>query len=275
MLIARGRKVLRSLAAFHHGIGARLLAGVLIFSAFVTLILTALQLYIDYRRDTSALELRLNQIGESYLGGLAEGLWNLDESQLRLQLSGILRLPDIRAVEVREAGSTGNPLIVKLGATPTSFARIQEYPLVYTVQGRARTIGTLRVEATLAEVYRRLVDTALTILASQAAQTFLVSLFILYIFYHLVTRHLSSIAADLGGHRINGKPLELSLQRRPPRNSTCVASSKIPSTGRPSKRMTTWTRSPCGARRRAGVPSWNRLRSFRCRAASSMILTSG
>ena len=101
MLIARGRKVLRSLAVTRHGIGARLLMGVLVFSAFVTLILTALQLYIDYRREMSALELRLNQIGESYLGSLAEGLWNLDENQLRLQLSGILRLPDIRAVEMK------------------------------------------------------------------------------------------------------------------------------------------------------------------------------
>ena len=218
MLIARGRKVLRSLAATRHGIGARLLTGVLVFSGSVTLILTALQLYVDYRRDISALELRLNQIGESYLGGLAEGLWNLDEKQLRLQLNGILQLPDIRAVEVREAGSTGNPLIVKLGETSTSFARVQEYQLIYNAQGRARTIGTLRVEATLAEVYQRLVDTALTILVGQAAKTFLVSLFILYIFYHLVTRHLSSIAADLGSYRINGMPLELSLQRRPPRN---------------------------------------------------------
>jgi PAS domain S-box-containing protein len=218
MLIARGRKILRSLAATRHGIGARLLTGVLVVSASVTLILTALQLYIDYRRAISALDLRLNQIGDSYLGGLAEGLWNLDENQLRLQLSGLLRLPDIRAVEVREAGSTGHPLIVKLGETPTSFARVQEYPLVYDAQGRARTIGTLRIEATLAEVYQRLVDTALTILVSQAAQTFIVSLFILYIFNHLVTRHLSSIAADLGSYRINGEPPELSLQRRPPRN---------------------------------------------------------
>jgi hypothetical protein len=92
-------ELLRSLAAPRHSIGARLLAGVLLFSGSVTLVLTATQLYIDYRRDVSALEVQLNQISGSYLASLAEGVWTLDEKQLRLQLDGILRLPDIRAVE--------------------------------------------------------------------------------------------------------------------------------------------------------------------------------
>ena len=58
-------------------------------------------------------------------------------------------------------------------------------------------IGSFHVEATFAAIYRRLADTALAILVTQAAQTFLVSLFILYIFHYLVTRHLSAIAAEL------------------------------------------------------------------------------
>ena len=217
-LIVRGREVLQSVAASRHGIGARLLTAVLIFSGCVTLILTAIQLYIDYRRDVSAMAWRANEVSLSYRDSLAEGLWNLDERQLRLQLNGILRLPDVRAVEVRETGNSGNSLIIKLGETPTSSARVWEYPLSHNAGGRDTTIGTLRIEATLAEVYQRLVDTALTILVSQAAKTFLVSLFILFVVHYLVTRHLSTIAADLRGYRINGQPLELSLQRRPPRH---------------------------------------------------------
>src|ERR1700686_190312 len=97
---AHANEHLQSLAAPRHSIGARLLAGVLLFSGSVTLVLTVIQLYIDYRREVSALEAQLNQISGSYLASLAEGLWTLDERQLRLQLDGILRLPDIRAVEV-------------------------------------------------------------------------------------------------------------------------------------------------------------------------------
>jgi PAS domain S-box-containing protein len=202
-------------AAPRQTIGTRLLAGVLLFSGSVTLVLTVIQLYIDYRREISVLEMRLNQVSESYLASLAEGLWTLDERQLRLQLDGILRLPDIRAVEVREAAGTGNQLIVKLGEKSASSGLAREYPLQHNVQGQERVIGTLRVEATLANVQRRLLDTAVTILISQAAKTFLVSFFILYFFHYLVTRHLSAIARYLGNYRITDPAFELRLQRTP------------------------------------------------------------
>jgi len=209
----RGREVLRSLAASRHGTDARLLIGILLISSFVTVILTVLQLYADYRRDIADVESRLERIGESYLGSLAESLWNLDERQLRLQLDGILRLPDIRGVEIREAGSTGKVPFLKLSRDPDDSTFVREYPLHYSAQGKGRVIGTLRVEATLAGVYRRLENTASAILVTQAATIFLVSLFILYFFHHLVTRHLSDIAADVGSHRIKDAPLVLRLRR--------------------------------------------------------------
>ena len=216
-LIVRGREILRSPAASRHGIGVRLLICVLLISSFVTVILTALQLYADYRHDVADVESRLERIGEAYLDGLAEGLWNLDERQLRLQLDGLLRLPDIRGVEISEAGSPGNVLL-KLSRNPEDSTFAREYPLHYRAQGQDRVIGTLRVEATLAGVYRRLANIASTILVTHSATIFLVSFFILYFFHHLVTRHLSAIAADIGSHRIKHAPLELHLRRRPPRH---------------------------------------------------------
>jgi PAS domain S-box-containing protein len=206
------------LAEVRHGIGARLLALVLLVSGFVTVILTVIQLYVDYRRDVSAIQLRLDQISGSYLYSLAEGLWTLDEKQLRLQLDGILRLPDIRLVEVRETGNTVAPLVVTLGESSDSSVIARDYPLHYKVLGQDRVIGTLHVEATLADVYRRLADAAWIILVGQAAEIFLASLFILYAFHHLVTRHLSDIAGYVGSYRMDSSPSELRLRRRPSRH---------------------------------------------------------
>ena len=145
-----------------------------------------IELYIDYRRDISALELRLNQISGSYLDSLAE-VSALDEKQLQLQLDGILRLPDMRAVEVREAGTTGNPLLVKLGRGSELWAFVREFPLRHRVQGQEMVIGILRVEGTLFGVYRRLLDTGLTILASQAGKDFLRLL--VHALYFSLSRH--------------------------------------------------------------------------------------
>ena len=102
----------RSFAEMRHGLGLRLLSRVLLFSACLTLILTLIQVYLEYRRDVSVLDLQLDQISRSYLGSIAEGLWILDQKQLQLQLDGILRLPAIRAVEVRDADTSSNPLVL-------------------------------------------------------------------------------------------------------------------------------------------------------------------
>src|SRR5207249_8313902 len=97
------------------GVGPRLLAAVLLFSSVVTLTLTALQLYLDYDREVGLIATRLDEIGRSTTGSLGESLWNLDQNQLKLQLDGILRLPDIRAAEIREVADRPNPIRVEVG----------------------------------------------------------------------------------------------------------------------------------------------------------------
>ena len=212
------RRRLRSLAAKRYSIGGRLLLGVVLFSVAVTLVLTAIRLYVDYRRELSAIDVQLNRIDASYLGSVAESLWNLDENQLRLQLEGILRLPDIRVVEVRETGTAASPLSIRLSRDSDKSDLVRDYPLRHKAEGQDRVIGSFHVEATLAVIYRRLADTALAILVTQAAQTFLVALFIFYMFHYLVTRHLSAIAANVGSYRIENSPSALRLRRPPVRH---------------------------------------------------------
>lgn len=178
-----------------HGIGARLLFLIVLFSSVVTLVATSLQLYLDYQRDVDAIARRLDEVESSYLDSVRASLWNLDIQQLKLLLDGIQRLPDVQSVELRESESNlEQPLVLTTGVRPERAGITREYPLVYTDGNISRVIGTLRVDATLNEVYERLIDKAMVILASQGVKTFLVSLFILYIFHRLVTRHLSRIS---------------------------------------------------------------------------------
>jgi PAS domain S-box-containing protein len=198
------------------GVGPRLLAAVLLFSSIVTLTLTALQLYLDYDREVGVIQTRLDEIGRSTTGSLGESLWNLDQNQLKLQLDGILRLPDVRAAEVHEITDRPNPIRLAVGEPSTRSVMMRDYPLNYSVQGIARPIGVLHVEATLTDVYQQLLNRALVILASQAAKTFLVSLFIIYMFHLLVTRHLVAIAEFASKYTLARPPPPLHLERRPP-----------------------------------------------------------
>ncbi|MBR0689282.1 response regulator [Bradyrhizobium manausense] len=197
------------------GIGPRLLAAVLLFSSIVTLTLTALQLYLDYDREVGVIATRLEEIGRSTTDSLGESLWNLDQNQLKLQLDGILRLPGMRAAEVREIADRPNPIRVAVGGRSSRSVVTRDYPLTTTAQGAVRTIGVLHVEATLSDVYQQLLNRALVILASQAAKTFVVSLFIIYVVHILVTRHLVAIAEFVSRYSLARPTPPLHLERRP------------------------------------------------------------
>ena len=197
------------------GVAPRLLVSVVLFSSAVTLVLTALQLYLDYHHDVGVIERRLDEIEESYLDSIGEDLWRLDRSQLQLALEGIRRLPDMRAIEVREAADD-NPLVVTVGERAKRWVMAREIPIVHVVNGSPQQIGIFRIEATLEDVYRQLIDKSLVILVSQGAKTFLVSLFIIYIFHRLVTRHLVAIADYVCGYDFRGPAAPLRLQRAPP-----------------------------------------------------------
>src|SRR6266852_1184881 len=216
--LVRLRVTWRSFHRWRRGIGPRLLVRVLLFSSAITLILTLFQLYFDYRYDVRAIESRLSEIEGSYLQSLGGSLWNLDRRQIELQIEGILRLPAIRFVEVRETTDRANPMVVSGGRHQDHAAVSRAFALFHTSRGSQQRLGVLSIEATFDEVYRALLDKAIIISISQGTTIFLVSFFIFYITHQLVTRHLTALAGFLGKYDLRQPPPPLRLQRRAPKD---------------------------------------------------------
>jgi PAS domain S-box-containing protein len=216
--LKRIAKAWRSFPDLLGGVGWRLLLQVLFFSSVVTLLLTLIQLYFDYRRDVQAIDLRMSEIDIVYSRSLGDGLWRLDERQLRFQVEGILHLPDISYVELREATNrtAPDPLVVTAGSHRTDAPMRREFRILYADRGPEQLLGILQVEATFEPIYHRLLDTALVIMVSQAIKTFFVSFFILFIVHRLITRHLTAMATSLRRYDLRGSQTPLRLERRPP-----------------------------------------------------------
>jgi PAS domain S-box-containing protein len=178
------------------GIAVAVLLRVVLFSTVVTLLLTILQLSLSYRSERARLDARLAEIEQASSRSLAEGLWAVDSRQLEEQLEGMLRLPSIRAVEVRELGTSGRGFSVFRGERQSARAVMKDIPLLCCGEHR-QAIGVLHIEATLTDVYRELAAQAIVILLSNAAKTFLVAFFILFVVHHLATRHILDIVASL------------------------------------------------------------------------------
>lgn len=201
------------------GIGRRLLVRVFFFSSVITLLLTLAQLYLDYRSDVHAIDQKMSEIDSSYRQSLSEGLWEMDARQLQLQVEGILRLPNIRYVELREATDQTAPLVVAAGSHQANPPERHELRIYHSNGDAKQLLGILVVEATYDQIYRQLLNTAATIMVGQAIKTFMVSFFILLTVHGLITRHLTAIGTSLRGYDLRGSRAPLRLERRPPRPS--------------------------------------------------------
>lgn len=217
--LRRSASAWRLLPDLLRGIGGRLLVRVFFFSSVITLLLTLAQLYLDYRSDVQAIDQKMSEIDSSYRQSLSEGLWEMDVGQLQLQVEGILRLPNIRYVELREATDHAAPLVVTAGSHQANPPERHELRIYYSKRDAKQLLGILVVEATYDEIYRQLLNTAATIMIGQAIKTFMVSFFILLTVHRLITRHLTAIGTSLRGYDLRGSRAPLRLERRAPQPS--------------------------------------------------------
>ncbi|VAX17204.1 diguanylate cyclase/phosphodiesterase (GGDEF & EAL domains) with PAS/PAC sensor(s), partial [hydrothermal vent metagenome] len=198
-------------AGARYGLGRKLIIYILLFSSFVTLIGTSLQLYVDYVKDKRLLDERMSQIENSYLETLTNAMWISNKNLLSIQLKGILQLPDIEYVDIRADGEA----LISLGKPQTENFVSRNFPMLYEYKGKKINLGALQVVASLEGIQRRLLDRVVIILTTQAIKTFLVSAFIFLVFYFLIGVHLTSLAAYTRSLDLEslGAPFRLNRQR--------------------------------------------------------------
>ena len=174
-------------------IGRRLIIYLVSLSTVITLVITAFQLYEDYRHEVGIIDERFALIEHANLKTLSHAVWTTSQYDISLQLAGLMRMPDIQYVAVRE----DNDVVVSMGEKQQKSTISKTFPLDYNHRGVRYTIGYLDVVATLDRIYQRLIDKVWVILLSNAVKTFLVAGFMLLVFYKLVTRHLHDLATQV------------------------------------------------------------------------------
>ncbi|HEH9417697.1 TPA: PAS domain S-box protein [Aeromonas sobria] len=198
-------------AVGRNGLSYRLLSYILVCSTVLALIITTLQLAWDYRKDVAVIEDSIGQIEASFLQPIAASLWNLDEEQVKVQIEGIMNLPNMQFVMVKEMlGNSEVPLLTQ-GVERESYDISQEFNLTY----QGEIVGKLFVAASLEQIYQRLIEKSVLIMVSQTIKTLVVSFCILIIIYYLVVRHINRIAHYAQKFNLDRLDMELELEGRP------------------------------------------------------------
>ena len=191
--------------------GRRFAFLILLFGAILTLASSVLQLGLDYRRGLEEIDARLQQSHAAYAGPLAASLHAGRLPELRHQLEGALRPPELYLLEVLSArGDT----LAAAGAARSGGVLARVFPLVVATPAGPLRIGQLRATASLDGARRRLLQQVRALLIAQAFKSVLVALFILALFEYMVGRHLSRIAGYSDRLYAGELDSELALERR-------------------------------------------------------------
>ena len=161
-----------------------------LFCSVLTLIMTVAELAIEYRRDIHYIEDRIGQVEHAYLPSLIENLWVADQERLRTQLHGITQLPDFVLAEIRVDGK----LLMRSGETLGGSGVTRHFPLWRMHRGEQRQIGELVVAASYDAIVQRTLSRLAFFLGANLLITLFIILFIFFIFYRLVGRHIEHIA---------------------------------------------------------------------------------
>ncbi|MFZ5576179.1 MAG: EAL domain-containing protein [Pseudomonadota bacterium] len=197
--------------ALRSPLARRLIVAMILFSATLTLVMTAIQLVREYRRDIRSLEAQLELVRKVHVPALSQSLWTIHDREIHLLLEGILHVPNVVHVTVEEGGRVQ----YQVGAGRPEHTIERVYPLRHEHLGGLREIGTLTVVASLDDIHARLVRNAITVLLGNAFIIFMAALLLFVLFHQRVTRHLAAVAGRLRTIDPDG-PLEIIALDRPP-----------------------------------------------------------
>ncbi|WKE67037.1 hypothetical protein PVT67_07305 [Gallaecimonas kandeliae] len=173
-------------------LGTRFLWTVMIYSSVLTLLFVAVNLYARYQQEMDQLDKRVRQIQITMLPALAQSVWDLDQSQIELQLTGLTQLPDV--VSAR--------LITTEGAvTDVSRGRSIDRHVVFSVNRPSHELAELDVGISYQRIFDELKVHAAVLVLTQGIKTFLVSLLIVVLVGRMITRHLEDLSSQLKEHQ--------------------------------------------------------------------------
>ena len=177
----------------NNGIARRMMVALILFSSLITAVITAVELYIDYRADIRSIDLRIGSIQKVFLPSLTESVWVAERAQIQTQLDGLLNLGDIEYIGIVVDGEAK----WSAGARRSDRQIEKVIPLVRVHRGQDVNIGELHVVASVDDVLSRLWSKLIVMLVSNGVKTLLVTAFVLLIFQAMVGQHLEHIAGYL------------------------------------------------------------------------------
>jgi HAMP domain-containing protein len=177
-------------AAFGTRIGRQLLSYLLLANFLITMLSYGWMLIDDYQRGTQRLQNNLLKLEASYENSLAISLWNFDAEQLRTQLEGMLNFDGVEYIAIDSADFG----YIETGLKPGEIDIRHQFEVYYEEKGNQTFLATLTILGSYEQLRQQLETRAFNMLLVQLCQTIAISLILLLLIHHLITRHIRSLS---------------------------------------------------------------------------------
>jgi len=171
-----------------------LLKYIILVMSIVTILMTCLQSYLEYKSLYRDLDKKFDIIEESYINSLSQAVWIYDQKQIETLIKGISHLDDIHYIRITDEN---NRIISTIGDNLESDVKSKTLPLYIKENQTNNLIGEVLIVATLDNLYTKIFKYIGLILLANLF-TILILIFIMFfIFEHLIVKHLKKIATAI------------------------------------------------------------------------------
>jgi signal transduction histidine kinase len=158
-------------------------------SIIFTIIQTAFVIKNDYDKSTKLVEKSINQIKNNRLESISMAIWQLDNSQLKIIVDSILKLPGITYIEIMETNSKP----IGYGEKKDKYIIEDTFDLTYSNLEKQK-LGTIYVqgsyEDSIEKIYKEITEKILL----ETLKVFSIAIVLIFIVQKLIIRHLADMA---------------------------------------------------------------------------------
>lgn len=191
-------------------ISKKILIAILAIGTVATLILTSIQISIDYAQEMNTLKKNLEIVDKSYSESIAFSLWQMSRPETQMQLEGIMKIPGILNVQIVDNGK----VIEKIGLFPNKNSLTSRSKIIYhDVNNKPVPLGELIVSANTEEIANKMLDRIILTFFIQLVKILIISYFIFLTVQLLITKHLVRISDYLKNLKIDSSGKILTLER--------------------------------------------------------------
>ncbi len=207
-----------------NSISNQLLRQVLSIYLTVTAAIFALEMIQQYSTFRSEIGDELQMLHTTYEQGVSHSLWNMDEAQIRATVTGMLNMPSVTRVVVRQ---TNGDVITDVaskepdkqpGIMPvTTFFTRDNISFLHEFDNSQVPVGSLEIQSNSRIIFNKLIQRILISLASAAVKTLVLIVLVKYYFERILSRPLVEIARRAGAidpKQAHIPPLPVDVARR-------------------------------------------------------------